>query len=392
MAKAVKKAEAISEREMVEAIELVSKEKNIDKEILFKAIEASLVKACENNYGKTDNFKAEVNRETGSYRVYAQKTVVEEVTNPNTQIDLASARLVNPNYDIDDVVNEDIDIKNFGRIIAQGAKSVIIQAIREAERKAIFDTYNEKTKELVTGIVQKINVNSINVNIGKMDAVLTEKEMVKGEVFKQGDRIKLYVVMVRDSSKGPRVVVSRSHPELVRKLFENEVAEIKDGIVEIKSIAREAGSRTKIAVMSHDPDVDPIGACVGINGSRVNQIVSELRNEKIDIVLWSENPAELIEKALSPAKVVSVLADSDARIARVVVPDYQLSLAIGKEGQNARLAAKLTNFTRIDIMCESDAEKLASEEAEMTEEYDDEETYEEVTDEEATDEEVSENE
>jgi N utilization substance protein A len=392
MAKAVKKAEAISEREMVEAIELVSKEKNIDKEILFKAIEASLVKACENNYGKTDNFKAEVNRETGSYRVYAQKTVVEEVTNPNTQIDLASARLINPNYDIDDVVNEDIDIKNFGRIIAQGAKSVIIQAIREAERKAIFDTYNEKTKELVTGIVQKINVNSINVNIGKMDAVLTEKEMVKGEVFKQGDRIKLYVVMVRDSSKGPRVVVSRSHPELVRKLFENEVAEIKDGIVEIKSIAREAGSRTKIAVMSHDPDVDPIGACVGINGSRVNQIVSELRNEKIDIVLWSENPAELIEKALSPAKVVSVLADSDARIARVVVPDYQLSLAIGKEGQNARLAAKLTNFTRIDIMCESDAEKLASEEAEMTEEYDDEETYEEVTDEEATDEEVSENE
>ncbi len=392
MAKAVKKAEAISEREMVEAIELVSKEKNIDKEILFKAIEASLVKACENNYGKTDNFKAEVNRETGSYRVYAQKTVVEEVTNPNTQIDLASARLINPNYDIDDVVNEDIDIKNFGRIIAQGAKSVIIQAIREAERKAIFDTYNEKTKELVTGIVQKINVNSINVNIGKMDAVLTEKEMVKGEVFKQGDRIKLYVVMVRDSSKGPRVVVSRSHPELVRKLFENEVAEIKDGIVEIKSIAREAGSRTKIAVMSHDPDVDPIGACVGINGSRVNQIVSELRNEKIDIVLWSENPAELIEKALSPAKVVSVLADSDARIARVVVPDYQLSLAIGKEGQNARLAAKLTNFTRIDIMCESDAEKLASEEAEMNEEYDDEETYEEVTDEEATDEEVSENE
>ncbi|MDE5781040.1 MAG: transcription termination factor NusA, partial [Lachnospiraceae bacterium] len=259
--------------------------------------------------------------------------------------------------DIDDMVNLKVESKEFGRIATQNAKNVILQKIREEERKVIYEQYYGKEKDIVTGIVQKINGKNVSINLGKADAVLTEKEQVKGEVFTPTERIKLYIVEVKDTPKGPRVVVSRTHPELVKRLFEAEVTEVKDGTVEIKSIAREAGSRTKIAVSSNNKDVDAVGACVGLNGARVNAIVSELRGEKIDIINWSDNPAVLIENALSPAKVVSVVADDEEKTAKVVVPDYQLSLAIGKEGQNARLAARLTGF-KIDIKSESQAKEL----------------------------------
>lgn len=351
-------------KELLESLEILEKEKEISKETLFEAIETSLVKACENHFGKSDNYRAVVDRETGDFRVYAEKTVVEEVTDPNTEISLANAKMINSKYDLGDLVTVDIKSKEFGRIATQNAKNVILQTIREAERKSIYNMYYEKERDIITGIVQRINGKNISVNIGKMDALLMENEQVKGEVFVPTERIKLYVVEVKETTKGPRVIVSRSHPELVRRLFESEVAEIKDGTVIIKSIAREAGSRSKISVYSPNPNVDPVGACVGINGARVNAIVNELRGEKIDVIPWSENPAVFIEKALSPAKVVSVVADDEAKTASVVVPDYQLSLAIGKEGQNARLAARLTGF-KIDIKSESQARALQEKEEEF---------------------------
>ena len=263
-------------------------------------------------------------------------------------------QLKNKFYDPGDIVHVEIVPKNFGRIAAQKAKQVVVQKIREEERKSLYNEYYGREKDIVTGVVQRYNGKNISVNLGKVDAVLTENEQVKGEVFKPTDRIKLYIVEVKNTTKGPKVTVSRTHPELVKRLFEAEVTEVRDGTVEIKSIAREAGSRTKIAVSSNNPNVDPVGACVGMNGARVNAIVDELRGEKIDIINWSEDPAVLIENALSPAKVVSVDVDPEEKSAAVVVPDYQLSLAIGKEGQNARLAAKLTGY-KIDIKSESQA-------------------------------------
>ena len=248
----------------------------------------------------------------------------------------------------------EVKSKQFGRIATQNAKNVILQKIREEERKVIFNQYYGKERDIVTGIVQRSMGRNYSINLGKADAVLTENEQVKTEVFQPTERIKLYILEVKDTPKGPKILVSRTHPELVKRLFEAEVTEVKDGTVEIKSIAREAGSRTKIAVWSNDPDVDPVGACVGMNGARVNSIVEELRGEKIDIINWSDNPALLIENALSPAKVISVLADPDEKTAMVIVPDFQLSLAIGKEGQNARLAARLTGY-KIDIKSESQA-------------------------------------
>ena len=262
--------------------------------------------------------------------------------------------MIDSKYDVDDIVNVEVKSKEFGRIATQNAKNVILQKIREEERKVIYDEYYSKEKDVVTGIVQRYVGKNVSINLGKVDAMLTENEQVKGEVFQPTERIKLYVLEVKSTNKGPKILVSRTHPELVKRLFESEVTEVKDGIVEIKSIAREAGSRTKIAVWSNDPDVDPVGACVGMNGARVNAIVSELRGEKIDIINWNENPAMLIENALSPAKVISVIADAEEKTAKVVVPDYQLSLAIGKEGQNARLAARLTGF-KIDIKSETQA-------------------------------------
>ena len=340
--------------ELLEALTILEQEKNISKETLLEAIENSLLTACKNHFGKADNIKVNIDPETCEFHVLAEKTVVEKVEDDVTEISLANARMIDSEYNLGDVVNVEVKSKEFGRIATQNAKNVILQKIREEERKAIYSEYYSMEKDVVTGIVQRYVGKNISINLGKADAILTENEQVKGEVFKPTERIKVYILEVKSTPKGPKIMVSRTHPELVKRLFESEVTEVKDGIVEIKSIAREAGSRTKIAVYSNDPDVDPVGACVGMNGARVNAIVSELRGEKIDIINWNENPAMLIENALSPAKVISVIADGEEKSAKVVVPDYQLSLAIGKEGQNARLAARLTGF-KIDIKSETQA-------------------------------------
>ena len=344
-------------KELIEALNALEKEKEISKEKLLSAIETSLLTACKNHFGKADNFKVTINRETGDFKVIAEKEVVDDVTDDTTQISLADAKMINAKYDIGDMVNIEVKSKDFGRIAIQVAKNVILQTIREEERNVLFDQYSSKEKEVVTGVVQRYVGKNVIINLGKVDATLNESEMVKGEAFKPNDRVKVYVLEVKNGNKGPKILVSRTHPELVKRLFEAEVAEVRDGTVEIMNVAREAGSRTKIAVWSSNPDVDPVGACVGINGARVNAVVEELGGEKIDIVAWNENAAYLIENALSPAKVVSVIADDEAKTARVVVPDYQLSLAIGKEGQNARLAAKLTGF-KIDIKSESQMKEL----------------------------------
>ena len=340
--------------ELLEALELLEKEKDISKETMLEAIENSLLNACKNHFGKADNIKLIMDRTTCDYQLFAEKTVVEEVEDKLEQISLEDAKEIDSQYELGDIVQIPIESKSFGRIATQNAKNLILQKIREEERKVVYDQYFEKEKDIVTGIVQRYVGKNISINLGKADAMLTENEQVKGEVFKPTERIKLYVVEVKNTTKGPKILVSRTHPELVKRLFESEVTEVKEGIVEIKSIAREAGSRTKIAVWSNDPDVDPVGACVGMNGARVNAIVNELRGEKIDIINWSDNPAILIENALSPAKVISVMADPDEKAASVIVPDYQLSLAIGKEGQNARLAARLTGY-KIDIKSETQA-------------------------------------
>lgn len=340
--------------ELLEALNILEEEKDISKETLLDAIENSLLNACKNHFGKADNIKLIMDRTTCDYQLFAEKTVVEEVEDKLEQISLEDAKEIDSQYELGDIVQIPIESKSFGRIATQNAKNLILQKIREEERKVVYDQYFEKEKDIVTGIVQRYVGKNISINLGKADAMLTENEQVKGEVFKPTERIKLYVVEVKNTTKGPKILVSRTHPELVKRLFESEVTEVKEGIVEIKSIAREAGSRTKIAVWSNDPDVDPVGACVGMNGARVNAIVNELRGEKIDIINWSDNPAILIENALSPAKVISVMADLDEKAASVIVPDYQLSLAIGKEGQNARLAARLTGY-KIDIKSETQA-------------------------------------
>lgn len=340
--------------ELLEALNILEQEKNISKETLLEAIENSLVTACKNHFGKSDNVKVEIDPETCAFSCYQEKTVVDTVEDPVEEISLADAHKVNGNYQLGDIVRVEVKSKEFGRIATQNAKNVILQKIREEERKVIFDEYNSKEKDVVTGVVQRYIGKNVSINLGKADALLTESEQIKGEVFKPTERIKVYILEVKSTSKGPKILVSRTHPELVKRLFESEVTEVKEGIVEIKAISREAGSRTKIAVWSNDPNVDPVGACVGMNGARVNAIVNELRGEKIDIITWDENPAILIQNALSPAKVISVIADADEKSAKVVVPDYQLSLAIGKEGQNARLAARLTGF-KIDIKSETPA-------------------------------------
>ena len=343
-------------KELLLALEMLEKEKNISKDVLLEAIENSLLTACKNHFGKADNVKVTINPNTCDFSVYAEKEVVEEVEDSMLQISLAEARMRDPRYVIGDIVQVPIESKNFGRIATQNAKNVILQKIREEERKVLYNDYYSKEKDVVTGIVQKNLGRNISINLGKVDAILNESEQVKGEVLLPTEKIKVYILEVKDTPKGPRVSVSRSHPDLVKRLFESEVAEVSDGTVEIKAIAREAGSRTKIAVCSHDPNVDPVGACVGLNGARVNAVVEELKGEKIDIINWDDNAALLIENALSPAKVICVVADEDEREAQVIVPDYQLSLAIGKEGQNARLAARLTGY-KIDIKSETQAKE-----------------------------------
>ena len=360
---------------LLEALNILEQEKNISKETLLEAIENSLITACKNHFGKSENVKVNIDPETCEYHVFQEKKVVEKVEDPVEEISLVNAKMIDSKYELDDIVNVEVKSKEFGRIATQNAKNVILQKIREEERKVLFDEYYSKEKDIVTGIVQRYVGKNVSINLGKVDAILTENEQVKGEVFQPTERIKVYILEVKSTSKGPRVLVSRTHPELVKRLFESEVAEVKDGTVEIKAIAREAGSRTKIAVWSNDPDVDPVGACVGMNGARVNAIVNELRGEKIDIITWNENPAMLIENALSPAKVISVIADAEEKAAKVVVPDYQLSLAIGKEGQNARLAARLTGF-KIDIKSETQARE-AGDFFDYENEYEDDEYYEE---------------
>ena len=361
--------------ELLEALNILEQEKNISKETLLEAIENSLITACKNHFGKSENVKVNIDPETCEYHVFQEKKVVEKVEDPVEEISLVNAKMIDSKYELDDIVNVEVKSKEFGRIATQNAKNVILQKIREEERKVLFDEYYSKEKDIVTGIVQRYVGKNVSINLGKVDAILTENEQVKGEVFQPTERIKVYILEVKSTSKGPRVLVSRTHPELVKRLFESEVAEVKDGTVEIKAIAREAGSRTKIAVWSNDPDVDPVGACVGMNGARVNAIVNELRGEKIDIITWNENPAMLIENALSPAKVISVIADAEEKAAKVVVPDYQLSLAIGKEGQNARLAARLPGF-KIDIKSETQARE-AGDFFDYENEYEDDEYYEE---------------
>ena len=341
-------------KELMGALDELEREKNISKETLLDAIEQSLIQAYKNHFGKADNVHVTINRETGDFSVYADRRVVEYVEDPAEEVSLVEAQKQNTNAEVGDILKVPVHSDKFGRIATQNAKNVILQKIREEERKVLFDEYYSKERDVVTGVVQRYIGKNVSINLGKVDAILTEGEQIKGEVFKPTERIKLYILEVKSTSKGPKILVSRTHPELVKRLFESEVTEVRDGIVEIKSIAREAGSRTKIAVYSNDPDVDPVGACVGMNGARVNAIVNELRGEKIDIINWCENSAILIQNALSPAKVISVIADDEEKTAKVVVPDYQLSLAIGKEGQNARLAARLTGF-KIDIKSETQA-------------------------------------
>ena len=341
-------------KELMEALDILEKEKEISKETLFEAIENSLITACKNHFGKADNVKVEIDRDTCDFLCYAEKEVVEEVEDDVMQISLEDAQKISKKAKLGDMLHVEIKSKEFGRIATQNAQNVILQTIREEERSVIYNQYFEKEKDVVTGIVQRYVGRNISINLGKADALLNESEQVKGENFKPTERIKVYILEVKNTPKGPRILVSRTHPELVKRLFESEVTEIKDGTVEIMSIAREAGSRTKIAVRSNNPNVDAVGACVGMNGARVNSIVDELRGEKIDIVNWDENPGNLIQNALSPAKIVAVFADPDEKTAKVVVPDYQLSLAIGKEGQNARLAARLTGY-KIDIKSETQA-------------------------------------
>ena len=340
--------------ELKAAIEVLEKEKNISKEALLEGIEQSLMQACKNHFGKADNMVVEIDHDSCDFSVYANKIVVDEVEDPVLEISVMEAKKIKAHYEEGDIVRVPIESKSFGRIATQNAKNVILQKIREEERKSLYNRYFEREHDVVSGIVQRNMGKYINVNLGKIDALLAESETIPGETLESQQRIKVYVLEVKDTPRGPRILVSRSHPDLVKRLFEAEVAEISQGIIEIKSIAREAGSRTKIAVYSNDPDVDAVGACVGMNGIRVSAVVDELNGEKVDIINWDENPALLIENALSPAKVISVLADPEDKTALVIVPDYQLSLAIGKEGQNARLAAKLTGF-KIDIKSETQA-------------------------------------
>lgn len=340
--------------EFIEALKLIEKEKGIDREIIFEAIEASLVSACKKNFGNGQNVKVVIDRESGDVACYAQKTVVDLVEDSQTEISIEAARVLDPNYAVGDVIDFEVTPKDFGRISAQTAKQVVVQKFREAERDILYKQYITKEREVVTGIVQRRERRNVIVQMGKIDAVLAANEQIPGEQYNFMDRIKVYVLEVRQTTKGPQIFVSRTHPELVKRLFEQEVPELVEGAVEIKSIAREAGSRTKIAVYSKKENVDALGACVGQNGYRVNVIVSELGGEKIDVINWSEDPKEFIAAALSPAKVLAVALNEAEQSAKIVVPDHQLSLAIGKEGQNARLSAKLTGW-RIDIKSETQA-------------------------------------
>ena len=342
--------------ELKDAIEYLGRERNIPKDALLEAIENALLTACKNHFGKAENVTVKIDPETYDYRILQSKTVVEQVEDPVMEISLPDALMIDRKAVLGGTVEIELDSQKFGRIATQNAKGVIVQRIREEERNSLYRDFFEHEHDIMRGEVQRFLGKNISISLGKADAILAESEQVKGETLKVGQRVEVYLLEVKNCTRGPRISVSRTHPDLVKKLFEQEVAEVKDGTVEIKAIAREAGSRTKMAVLSHDENVDPVGACVGVNGTRVSSVVDELGGEKIDIINWDDNPAYLIENALSPAKVICVVADEDLKEATVIVPDYQLSLAIGKEGQNARLAAKLTGY-KIDIKSETQAQE-----------------------------------
>ena len=338
--------------EFIEALEEIEKEKGVSKEVIFDALESALISSYKKNFGSSQNVEVEIDKDNGRVSVYAKKNVVDEVEDDLLEINIEEAKEIDDRYEIGDIVNVEITPKDFGRIAAQTAKQVVIQRIKDAERDVIFDEFINRENEIITGMVQRISKNNVYVDLGKTEGVLPPTEQIEGEVYNQGDRIKLFILEVKKTTKGPQIILSRSHPGLVKRLFELEVPEIHGGVVDIYAISREAGSRTKIAVSSKDSNVDPVGACVGFKGSRVKAIVDELNGEKIDIIIWSKNVEKFIANSLSPSKVIKVEANEKDKSALVVVPDYQLSLAIGKEGQNARLAAKLTNW-KIDIKSES---------------------------------------
>ncbi|MHB1653939.1 MAG: transcription termination factor NusA [Desulfitobacteriaceae bacterium] len=340
--------------EFIEAIHELEKERGISSEILFEAIEAALISAYKKNFASLQNVRVNIDRTSGEFKVYARKTVVEQAEDSRTQVSLEEAHKIDPNYVLEDIVEYEVTPRQFGRIAAQTAKQVVVQRIREAERGMIYDEYINREGDIVTGVVQRYEQKNVIVDLGKVEAVLMAQEQIPGETYQPFERIKTYVIEVKRTTKGPQVMLSRTHPGLIKRLFELEVPEIHDGVVEIKGVSREAGARSKIAVYSRDSNVDSVGACVGPKGSRVQTIVNELKGEKIDIINFSTDPQDFVANALSPAKVVGVYPKANEKVALVVVPDYQLSLAIGKEGQNARLAAKLTSW-KIDIKSESQA-------------------------------------
>lgn len=343
--------------QFLDALTELETQKGISRDVLIEAIEAALVTAYKRNFNQAQNVRVDMNFDTGSMRVFSRKDVVEEVEDDRLQVSLEDAKSVNPAYEIGDVVEQEVTPKNFGRIAAQTAKQVVMQRVREAERGLIYEEFVDRADDIVNGVVERLDARNIYVGLGKVEAVLPANEQIPTELYKPHDRIKVYITKVERTSRGPQVFVSRTHPGLLRRLFEMEVPEIYDGVVEIKSIAREAGDRSKISVYAHNNDIDPVGSCVGTKGARVQAIVNELGGEKIDIVEWSEDPVVFVANALSPSKVVTVIVNEEEKSTTVVVPDYQLSLAIGKRGQNARLAAKLTGW-KIDIKSETDAREL----------------------------------
>lgn len=339
--------------EFIRALDVIQEEKSIDKEELIQAIEAAISTAYKKNYGNAHNVEINIDRENGDIQVFALKEIVEIPENDHSQISLDKAREVDANYNVGDFFRKEVRPRDFGRIAAQNAKQLIIQRIKEAERNIIYNDYLERQDEVLTGIIKRIEKGVVYVEVGKLEAVMLPSEQTTGEVYEINQRIKVYLLMVKKTTKGPQVNVSRTHPGLVKRLFESEVPEIFDGIVDIISISREAGSRTKVSVKANDPSIDPVGACVGQKGVRVQNIINELRGEKIDVIKFSDNIEEYLSNALSPAKVVQIIPSKDDKTAIAIVDDYQLSLAIGKEGQNVRLAAKLTGW-KIDIKSKID--------------------------------------
>ncbi|QSX19638.1 transcription termination factor NusA [Priestia megaterium] len=342
--------------ELFDALVILEKEKGISKDVIIEAIEAALISAYKRNFNQAQNVRVDLNLERGSMRVFARKDVVDEVYDPRLEISVEEAQTINPNFQLDDVVEIEVTPKDFGRIAAQTAKQVVTQRVREAERGVIYSEFSDREEDIMTGIVQRQDSRFIYVSLGKIEALLPQSEQMPNEQYKPHERIKVYITKVEKTTKGPQIYVSRTHPGLLKRLFEKEVPEIYDGTVELKSVAREAGDRSKISVHSEYAEVDPVGSCVGPKGQRVQAVVNELKGEKIDIVRWSNDPVEFVANALSPSKVVDVIVDENEKATTVIVPDYQLSLAIGKRGQNARLAAKLTGW-KIDIKSQSEAEQ-----------------------------------